>query len=526
MDRNRVRRFAKQIIGFFIGLFVICLCWRFSMKNTYTLRIANITGKVAAGTADGTAAAPENGDAEEGMLIEAQGEDILDFGKTTFHEKFIEIEVRPKHPGRAVYRLTAPGAYFGISYAFRVGRFGTIYDENSGGFTGDIIALSAVVVILLVFSFFLFRYFFWAKGPQIYSYNMIYAAGFALFIGMTGILMAVLMAEHLFSPYHYPMRFIYTMLTAASFTFMRLTSPLVLIFSVLMLVSNIELLRHERLRLQNIFGILAAFLLVAGEALGFALAKGFFIGTKQGMLIRVTLQNVYCTAFAYFECVLAGAVICALRSVRHKPSMDRDYIIILGCGFRKDGTLTPLLQGRCDRALTFREKQIRETGKTPVLVPSGGQGPGEVMPEAEAMTRYLISRGIPSSEILREDRSRNTFENMSFSRELIRAEQDKKQPGGEPAGREEAGTKGSSSEKENPKVLFSTTNYHVFRSGVWSNLAGLHAEGVGSRTKWWFWPNAFLRECLGLLVNRLKQELLMLAVLAAWFALLTMLIGV
>ena len=102
--------------------------------------------------------------------------------------------------------------------------------------------------------------------------------------------------------------------------------------------------------------------------------------------------------------------------------------------------------------------------------------------------------------IRREDRSRNTYQNMEFSKKIIEA--------------------------ENPdaKVLFATSEYHVFRSGVWAGLAGLKAEGVGARTKWWFWPNAFMRECLGLLRSRIRQEAVGLVVMAAFFSLLTVLL--
>ena len=71
-------------------------------------------------------------------------------------------------------------------------------------------------------------------------------------------------------------------------------------------------------------------------------------------------------------------------------------------------------------------------------------------------------------------------------------------------------------------VVFATTNYHVFRSGMLAASAGLDAEGIGSRTVWWFWPNAFLRECIGLIVNKWKRELLLLSMLVLFFALLSM----
>ena len=79
--------------------------------------------------------------------------------------------------------------------------------------------------------------------------------------------------------------------------------------------------------------------------------------------------------------------------------------------------------------------------------------------------------------------------------------------------------------KTDGKTVFSTTSYHVFRSGVWANLAGFPAEGIGIKTKWWFWPNAFMRECLGLIKNRWKQELLLLLLLNLFFGALSMILG-
>jgi uncharacterized SAM-binding protein YcdF (DUF218 family) len=74
------------------------------------------------------------------------------------------------------------------------------------------------------------------------------------------------------------------------------------------------------------------------------------------------------------------------------------------------------------------------------------------------------------------------------------------------------------------RTAYATTNYHVFRSGVWAAEAGLPAEGIGSRTKWWYWPNAFMRECAGLLARRWKPELLLLAALTAFFGALSMVV--
>ena len=123
------------------------------------------------------------------------------------------------------------------------------------------------------------------------------------------------------------------------------------------------------------------------------------------------------------------------------------------------------------------------------------------MPEAAAIRRYLLEQGIPDSLIRPEDQSRTTYENMCFSRKIM----ENIRPEG--------------------KVAFATTSYHVFRSGLWAAEAGVRAEGIGSRTKWWFWPNAFMRETLGLLQKRWKTELVMLVVLIVFFTGLTLALG-
>ena len=120
------------------------------------------------------------------------------------------------------------------------------------------------------------------------------------------------------------------------------------------------------------------------------------------------------------------------------------------------------------------------------------------MPEAEALQAYLICRGIPENRILPETKSASTFQNLLFSRRIM-------------------------AENSLPlRCVYATTNYHVFRSGMWAVKAGLDAEGIGSRTKWWFWPNAFMRECVGLVENRWKQELVLLLGMIVFFALLSM----
>ena len=282
---------------------------------------------------------------------------------------------------------------------------------------------------------------------------------------------------------------------------MLVTMPLAVLFAIAMGVSNIALLRHERVWLPNMMGLLVSVAIIAGEAAGLYLFSRDFMGSEWEWRVQQTFVNTGATVFVYCECMLAGSAVCGLRAAKRQPAPDKDFIIILGCWFRGDGTLPPLLRGRADRAIAFWRKQKEQTGKEAFFIPSGGQGKDEPMAEAEAIRRYLVAQGVPDSLILPETRSENTYQNMAYSKVIIQ----KTSPQG--------------------KAVFATTNYHVFRSGLWASLAGLPAEGVGSRTKWWYWPNAFMREVVGLLQNRWKQEVFFLILLIAFFAVLSLALG-
>lgn len=259
------------------------------------------------------------------------------------------------------------------------------------------------------------------------------------------------------------------------------STPFVLVYSISLSVSNLSLIRHEGFRFANILGILLSIVMTVGVA-------ACIIGPAKVFTIDSRTHVPYallCTFYVFGEMFLLGTRVCTIIAARHRPAYDKDYILILGCGIRKDGSLTPLLKGRVDKALEFYYGQLQATGKKAVFVPSGGQGNDEVISEGEAMQRYLLAQGIPQEQIMAETKSANTLENMTFSRALIA--------------------------DSSAKVAFSTTNYHVFRSGIYASRAGLQAEGMGSKTKWYFWPNAFIREFIGMIVNQRKNILVLVA---------------
>ena len=408
------------------------------------------------------------------------------------------VDIIPVEKGSAVVSLLGPDGEVLQSAYLTVDSFRTVYNEQTGGFNGDLTVMVSLTLFLLIVSAMMLRGYLSARGPAIYSYSTVFYIGFFFFSLTTALTMLNLTLRHVIRDDSFTMLNVYSSLSSAGFMFILLTSPILVLFCAALAVSNIALLRHNRPRIQNALGLLISLMILLFGAFGLWLNFRSFAGSLTEYRIFTTVNSVYCTVYVYFECILAGAVCCGIRAARHQPAPDREIILILGCWFRKDGSLPPLLRGRADRAMAYWRAHLEQTGRQAWIISSGGQGPDEPMPEAEAIKAYLVAGGIPEDRILAENRSADTFENMSFSKKIM----------------EEAGLSG--------RVVFATTNYHVLRSGMLAARAGLDAEGIGSRTVWWFWPNAFLRECIGLIVNKWKRELLLLSGLVLVFALLSM----
>lgn len=253
-------------------------------------------------------------------------------------------------------------------------------------------------------------------------------------------------------------------------------------------VSNVMLVRYEGRSLGNLLGILVSATWAVACLVWNSIDVSQF-ETVQEFLYLSGVASVVASAISFAVALFVGTSLCAWGASRHVPSQPRDYVAILGCGLRPDGSPTPLLAGRADAALAFARTQEAAGMEPPVLVPSGGQGADEVWSEAEAMRRYLVGQGVDESRIVLEDRSTNTRENLRYTAEIVARE-------AQAAG------------KENPRVAFATTNYHVFRGYVYAHDAGLDAEGISAPTKIWFWPNAFLREFVGVLAARALRILL------------------
>ena len=168
-----------------------------------------------------------------------------------------------------------------------------------------------------------------------------------------------------------------------------------------------------------------------------------------------------------------------------------DYIIIHGAGL--DGPRpTPLLAGRIDKALELWNKQ-HQHGK---FVVSGGQGADEVVSEAQAMRDYLLEKGVPAAAILMEDKSTTTWENLRYSLAVIRADRTSAAADDAPAGGSVTSNDAPADSEFTTAVV--TSDFHVFRCAEYAHNLGIKADGIGSHTKGWYWPTAFIREFIAI----------------------------
>jgi len=187
-------------------------------------------------------------------------------------------------------------------------------------------------------------------------------------------------------------------------------------------------------------------------------------------------------ALCYFIHVMEYIVATILCNLS-RPRKDQDYIIVHGAALTH-GEVTPLLAKRVDRAIDFYCRQ-KKSAPPPKLILSGGQGADESRSEAEAMAEYALQKGIPQSDLLLEDQSTNTLENMRFSKQLMDADAD-----GKPY-----------------RAIYATSSYHLLRTGIYARRAGLHISGIGAKTTFYYVPSALLREYIAYIVMYRKWNI-------------------
>lgn len=244
--------------------------------------------------------------------------------------------------------------------------------------------------------------------------------------------------------------------------------PFVLI--IVYFVQGLLILKKEGLRLTNVLSLAFSVALTAYIFVWplFRFNGSINLYNKPLLLIADLIYQVLGFIFIYLLFLMAMYCLSALLNLIHiKKNQNLDYIIVLGAGI-KGTRVTPLLASRINKGIELLQRNPQAK-----LILSGGQGPGEDIPEGVAMAAYTREKGVSDEQIIIEDQSKNTRENLLFSSQLM--------------------------EKKNPKIALVTTSYHVFRALVFAKKLHIPCIGYGSKTKWYFTLNALIREYIGYL---------------------------
>lgn len=262
--------------------------------------------------------------------------------------------------------------------------------------------------------------------------------------------------------------------------------------------SAVNLLRKEGRSKANLLSLLVGIGILLWLVLGMVSFKNVEINDVLSVIMLVVN-----TILLYLLLVFSNFILSSFIYGIYRPFFRQDYIIVLGSGLMGGNRVTPLLAGRIDRALKVYRRQADKKKKPPMLIMSGGKGGDEQIAEGEAMKRYALEQGIPEDRILVEDQSENTYENMLFSRQLIENRE---------------------ADMKHLHILFSTSNYHVFRAGIYARKAELKAQGIGAKTKFYFWYNALLREYVAILAMHKKTHIVCMLILLVIVGLASLLI--
>lgn len=288
------------------------------------------------------------------------------------------------------------------------------------------------------------------------------------------------------------MRHPYVLLALAVFILLSL-----LIVPVFLIINGIQMIQREGKSLANLLSLGFGIMIGTGElATLYAIvspAVKLEIGTQIFDISVISICLGWTVIYVSLSFLVFMIYCLFLQIIPRKR--DFDYVIIHGAGLLGGERVTKLLSERLDKAIEI----YRKDPTPPMMIPSGGRGDDEKVSEAEAMENYLLEKGIPAERIIREDRSRTTYENLMNSKEILDSLPGRKY------------------------TVLVTSNYHVYRALRYCSKIGLDCTGVGSHVAFYYWPSALIREFIA--VHAEKKHMIIFIV--GWLLwLLPLIIGI
>ena len=218
--------------------------------------------------------------------------------------------------------------------------------------------------------------------------------------------------------------------------------PIIIVFSGIFLIFNgFILLKKEGFSKANLLSPIMGIVILLFFV--FMWIRAGFVTTDYNHWINIPVVFIIYT-YIIFGFAFVGFMMYSCVYLWLPKKQHYDFIIIHGAGLLDGERVTPLLKRRIDKAV-----QAFQQSKNPHirLIASGGQGSDEKISEAQAIGEQLI---------------------------------------------------------ENPRFLFVTNDYHVFRTSTYARQIGMQGDGLGCSTASYYIPSAFIREYVAMCVKMKK----------------------
>ena len=248
---------------------------------------------------------------------------------------------------------------------------------------------------------------------------------------------------------------------------------------IMFLYNSFMLIKREGLRVGNLLS-LATFFLLVGYIVYWPRVATY---TRDNIALN-TLYVYVSLVVLYFLCIAMSYLVSSVLNFINILPRKIDYVVVLGAGLIGE-RVTPLLASRIRKGI-----KVYKANPGSKLIMSGGQGPDEVVSEAFAMKNYALEQGVDEKDIILEDKSTSTEQNIIFSKKFIPADK---------------------------SFAVVTNYYHVYRALVQARTLGFRCIGYGAPTKFYFSLNAFIREFIGYLYFKRKIHAIVLGVLTFLF---------
>lgn len=176
--------------------------------------------------------------------------------------------------------------------------------------------------------------------------------------------------------------------------------------------------------------------------------------------------------------ILLAAQLLIFHRIPTVAEPDLDYVVVLGSQIHSQEP-GAILKCRLDKAAEY----AAENPDTYMIL-SGGQEKRKTDTEAQVMKRYLIEKGVPEEQLLLEERSTSTVENLAFSKMLMKEQ------------------------GQGARVGILTSNFHLYRAQKIAKKMGLeHVWGIASESDRLLFFHFSFRDALALLKDRIAGNL-------------------